>query len=147
MTKLKGRDVSLSMEIDGQGRETIAYAKDCTLNVQCDVQEFTSALSGRGKRFKPGRYGWNVNVGTLIADSEQPLMLLELLLNGGQLTLTMDVQLVKGGAIHTLVGNAIVRTWDFGAPLKGLATFSASFVGDGELTPVQKRNPVPAPRT
>ena len=143
MTKIKGRDVSLAMEVDGGGIETIAYARDCSIDVQCDVAEFTSPLSGRGKRNRPGRYGWRVRVETLIADSEQPVVLLERLKEGLLVTLTMDAQLRKDAQWQTLRGEAVVQSWSEGAPLQGHATFSASFVGDGELGIVSKRNPIP----
>lgn len=146
MTKIKGRDVSLAMEIDGGGMETIAYARDCSIDVQCDIAEFTSPLSGRGKRNRPGRYSWTVRVETLIADSEQPVVLLERLKDGLLVTLTMDAQLRKNAQWQTLRGEAVVRGWGENAPLQGLATFNASFVGDGELGIVSKRNPTPTPR-
>ena len=144
--KLKGRDVSLAMEIDGGGKETIAYARDCSIDVQCDIAEFTSPLSGRGKRNRAGRYGWTVNIETLIADSEQPATLLECLENGIPVTLTMDAQLYYGGRVYALQGNAVVKNWRDNAPLQGLATFSASFVGDGELRRYTRPNVGPGPR-
>lgn len=146
MTKIKGRDVSLAMEIDGEDIETIAYARDCSIDVQCDIAEFTSPLSGRGKRNRPGRYSWTVRIETLIANSEQPVVLLERLKEGLLVTLTMDVQLRKDAQWQTLRGEAVVQSWGENAPLQGLATFSASFVGDGELVIASKRNPQPPPR-
>lgn len=143
--KLKGRDVSLSIEVDGEGKAIIAYARDCSIDVQCDIQEFTSPLSGRGKRYRSGRYSWNVDVGTLIEDSAQPAELLQLLKSGGAATITMDAKLPYDGSLCALTGNVVVRTWNFGAPLQGLATFSASFVGDGELEIIPRRNIQPRP--
>ena len=144
--KIKGRDVSLATEVDGNGNETIAYARDCSIDIQCDIQEFTSPLSGRGKRNRAGRYGWTVSVETLIEYSDQPATLLECLKNGMTVTLTMDAQLQKNGVWQTLRGEAVVQGWSEKAPLQGLATFNASFVGDGEINIVPKRNPSPTPR-
>lgn len=147
MAKLKGRDVSVSIEIDGGGKELLALSRDADVDVSCDVAEFTSPLSGRAKRSRAGRYSWTVNIGTLIEASNQPARLLELLKSGASLTLTMDVDLLnEAGNSCVLQGNAYTTRWAIGAPLQGLATFSASFVGDGELSLLPKRNPSPTPR-
>lgn len=142
--KLKGRDVSVAIEINGEDRETIALSRDADIDVSCDVAEFTSPLSGRGKRFRAGRYTWTVNVGTLIDVGNQPGVLLELLKSGGALTLTFDANLRNENSKRsTLQGNAVVQKWQLGAPLQGLATFNVSFIGDGELRLVSKPTPVP----
>ena len=147
MAKLKGRDVSVSIEIDGGGKELLALSRDADIDVSCDIAEFTSPLSGRAKRNRAGRYSWTVNIGTLIEASNQPARLLELLKSGASLTLTMDVDLLDGsGANCVLQGNAVTTRWAIGAPLQGLATFSTSFTGDGELLLSPKRNPTPGPR-
>lgn len=145
--KKKGRDISVSIEIDGGGKEIVALARDADIDVSCDIAEFTSPLSGRAKRVRAGRYSWTVNISTLIEAGDQPARLLELLKSGGALTLTMDVDLLnESGFGCVLRGNAVTSRWAIGAPLQGLATFSASFAGDGELTLAAKRNPAPVPR-
>lgn len=147
MAKLKGRDVSVSIDIDGGVKELLALSRDADVDVSCDIAEFTSPLSGRAKRNRAGRYSWTVNIGTLIEASNQPARLLELLKSGASLTLTMDADLLDGsGANCVLRGNAVTSRWAVGAPLQGLATFSVSFVGDGELSLSPKRNPTPGPR-
>ena len=74
MAKLKGRDVSVSIDIDidGDGEELLALSRDADIDVNCDIAEFTSPLSGRAKRNRTGRYSWTVNIGTLIEASKQP---------------------------------------------------------------------------
>ena len=146
-TKQMGRDVSLLCDFDGEGYEVIAYAKDCAVDAQCDILEFTSPLSGRGKRHRAGRYSWTVKIDTLIADSSQPAKLLEILKNGVPVLLKMDVQLPYSGGKHSLQGSALAQSWAYGAPLQGTATFNASFIGDGELnlTPTSSRPPIVRP--
>lgn len=147
MAKLKGRDVSVSIEIDGGGKELLALSRDADVDVSCDIAEFTSPLSGRAKRNRAGRYSWTVNISTLIEASNQPARLLELLKSGAVLVLTMDVDLLNESGFNcVLQGNAVTSRWAVGAPLQGLATFSASFAGDGELSLLAKRNPTPGPR-
>ena len=133
MTKLKGRDVALKMKDEDGGYTPIAYSRDCDIAVSCDVAEFTSALSGRGRRFRAGRYTWNVNIEMLVADSEHPGALLLALKNGSILEIIMDVGLTVDGVRTSLKGNVVVNSWAEKAPLQGLATCSAGFVGDGEL--------------
>lgn len=149
MAKLKGRDISVWVEIDGGDKELVALARDADIDVSCDIAEFTSPLSGRGKRNRAGRYSWRVNIGTLIDDSDQPVRLLELLKNGSALVMIMDADLLTGTSVGnkcTLEGTVVPQQWKIGAPLQGLATFNASFIGDGELRIVPKKNVVPSPR-
>lgn len=137
MAKLKGRDVSVSIEIEADKVERVALARDADITVNCDVVEFTSPLSGRARRFRAGRYTWNINISTLIAESPQPVKLLKLLKSGGTLIITMEASLAGEdlieGDYYYLTGRAVPQMWKLGAPLQGLATFSVSLVGDGEL--------------
>lgn len=135
--KLKGRDIGVSIEIEEGKVERVALARDADITASCDVAEFTSPLSGRARRFRAGRYTWNINISTLIAESPQPVKLLKLLKEGGTLIITMEAMLVgedlAEGDVYSLTGRAVPQTWKLGAPLQGLATFRVSLVGDGEL--------------
>ena len=143
--KILGKNVSLLIARDGE-YVRVALARDCSVEVRCDVQEFTSALSGRGKRFRAGRYGWNVSVETLMEDGEQQASLLEALKGGERLTIRMDAQWAYGGYTRVLQGNVLLTTWSEKAPLQGAATCSVNFVGDGELEVVTVKNTMPSPR-
>lgn len=133
-TKLKGRDVAFYAN-----GLFVAFSTSCALSVQCDTQEFTNALSGRGKRFRAGRYSWQMNCEQLMAytgdDAASPTDLLSLLIQGEPFQVRMTAPLVGGPITRTLIlsGNAVVQSWDVKAPLQGMATFSAAFTGDGDL--------------
>lgn len=143
--KILGKNVSLLIARDGE-LVRVALARDCVIEVQCDAQEFTSALSGRGKRFRAGRYGWNTQVETLMEDGEQQASLLEALKGGEVLTLRADTQWYYKGFARVLQGNVIVQRWREQAPLRGAATCSATFMGDGDLDVIAVRNTMPSPR-
>ena len=143
--RIKGKNVSLLVERNGE-YVRIGLARDCSLDVQCDAQEFTSALSGRGKRYRAGRYGWNAQVETLMEDGEQQVFLLEALKAGETLVLRMDTQWRYAGYTRVLQGNVLVAGWSEKAPLQGAATCSANFVGDGELEVLAVKIQMPAPR-
>lgn len=143
--KILGKNVSLLIECDGE-YVRVALARDCSIEVKCDVQEFTSALSGRGKRFRAGRYSWSAQVEMLMEDGEQQASLLEALKGGEVLTLRADTQWRYDGFTRMLQGNVLVTGWSEQAPLQGAATCSVTFVGDGELEVVAVKNTAPAPR-
>ena len=130
--KAKGRDIVLYVEDKGILKR-VALSTSCGLTVQCDIAEFTSALSGRGKRVRPGRYSWQVSVDTLVDDSGgNTLPLLQHLISGTRLYISMQAD-IDGVAKMPIRGYCYVQTWDKKAPLAGMATCSATFVGDGEI--------------
>lgn len=145
MSKIKGRDVALNL-VEESGSVPIAYSRDCDISVNCDVQEFTSALSGRGRRFRAGRYTWNINIEMLVEDSEQPGALLAALKSGRRLEVVMDTSLTVDGVKTSLKGCVVVNSWAEKAPLQGLATCSVGFVGDGELEFYTYPNTIPPVR-
>lgn len=133
--KTKGRDIILYIEEKGILKR-VALSTNCGLTVQCDMAEFTSALSGRGKRVRPGRYSWQMNVDTLIDDSGTNVMpLLNYLITGARFLVTMQIDL-GGKAKMPIRGYCYVQTWEEKAPVQGMATCSAVLIGDGNLMPL-----------
>lgn len=130
MSKIKGRDVVLSVN-SSNGYKKIAFAKSCDIMVQCDTQEFTSALSGRGKRYRAGRYSWTISVDTLIGSPDDPNRILQALITGLPVEIMMLVGPLLSGTL--LSGTAIATSWKETGSLGSMATFSATFLGDGEL--------------
>lgn len=131
MSRLTGRDVSFSTSISGTTK-VIAFAKSCDITVQGDVQEFTSALSGRGKRFRAGRYSWVINVDALISSPDDPKSILQALINGTAVDVKMGVGSSSNGLL--LQGTAVPTSWKLTGSLGSMATFSATFMGDGNLS-------------
>lgn len=134
MARLKGKDIAVYMADSDTGAFTrIALSTGCEVQVQCDMIEFSSFLSGRAKRTRPGRYSWSANVDALVADDDGcNTSLLEALKMGKRLYLSMCVA-VPATTTHSVRGWACVAGWKEAAPLAGMATYSVSFQGDGEL--------------
>ena len=133
--KTKGRDILLYVEDKGILKR-VALSTNCGLSVQCDIAEFTNALSGRGKRVRPGRYSWQMNVDTLIDDSGSNVKpLLSCLLEGTRFLVTMQIDL-DGEAKMPIRGYCYVQTWETKAPVQGMAACSAVLIGDGNLMPL-----------
>lgn len=130
--RVKGKDIAIYREVNGAFK-LIALSLSCDLNVSCDMQEFSSVLSGRAKRFRAGRYGWTMNIEALIADEvDDSFELLKSLKVGTRLRVSMSLG-APNGSQHAVAGYALVVTWSEGAPLAGMATYKAAFQGDGDL--------------
>ena len=132
--RLKGKDIALYRSIgDGNQYKRIALSLSCDVSASCDMQEFSSFLSGRAKRFRAGRYSWTVNsecvVADDVADGKEMLLALK---TGTRLRIAMSVGL-PDGTVHAVSGWVLVAGWSEGAPLSGMATYKVSFQGDGEL--------------
>lgn len=113
--------------------QKIALSRDCDLSVQCDMQEFSSFLSNRAKRFRAGRYSWALNIDALVADDDSNNgELLAALKAGTRLFVTMSLG-DPGGSSHAIGGWVLVNTWQETAPLAGMAAYKVAFQGDGEL--------------
>ena len=111
----------------------IALSLSCDVAVSCDMQEFSSFLSGRAKRFRAGRYSWTMNSESIVAsDVADDKELLAALKNGTRLRVAMSLGLPDGSA-HAVSGWVLVAGWSEGAPLSGMATYKVTFQGDGEI--------------
>lgn len=124
--RITGKDVALYA-----GTERIALATSCDIQVDRDMVEFMSQTSARSKRYKPGRYSWTASVDTLVAEGSASINLLEALTAGSRILITMTAE-VKGG--QSLSGYAYVKSWSENAPLSGMVTVKATFIGDGDLS-------------
>ena len=132
--RIKGKDIAVYRASSETAQpQKIALSRDCDLAVQCDMQEFSSFLSGRAKRFRSGRYSWTLNIDALVADDDgNNGELLAALKNGTRLFVTMSLG-APDGSSHAVGGWALVSTWQETAPLSGMATYKVALQGDGEL--------------
>lgn len=131
--RLKGKDIALYRQSADGAYKLIGMSLSCDLSVACDMQEFSSFLSGRAKRFRAGRYSWTVNNEALVAsDVADSGELLDALKNGTRMRIAMSVGLPDGSE-HVVSGWVLVAGWSKGAPLSGMATYKVAFQGDGEL--------------
>ena len=132
--RLKGKDIALYRSMSGDDAyKLIALSLSCDVAVSCDMQEFSSFLSGRAKRFRAGRYSWTMNSESIVAsDVADDKELLAALKNGTRLRVAMSLGLPDGSA-HAVSGWVLVAGWSEGAPLSGMATYKVTFQGDGEI--------------
>lgn len=130
--RVKGKDIAIYREVGGTFR-LIALSLSCDVLVSCDMKEFSSFLSGRAKRVRAGRYGWQMNCEAIVAvgvgDGED---LLAALKSGERLRISMSLHAPEA-SMHAVRGWALVASWSESAPLAGMATYKVNFQGDGEL--------------
>ena len=124
MSRTKGREVLVYVN-----NEVVALATACDLQVQGDMTEYTSPLSGRGKRNRPGRYGWTLAFDSLFSRDGEQIQFLRYFLNKTPLTVTMKVP----GEDNPISGQCFIQTWSENAPLAGMASFKVTMVGDGDI--------------
>ena len=122
--RYRGRDVQLYL--DGK---VVALATSCELSVQRDFIEFTSPLTGKAKRNRPGRYGWTVSFESLFSEAGEDTEILRNLIEGKRLYVTMQVS----GRNEPISGYAYVQILTDSAPLTGMATCKATLIGDGDI--------------
>lgn len=130
--RVKGKDIAIYREVNGTF-QLIALSLSCDLTVSCDMQEFSSVLSGRAKRFRAGRYSWQMNSESIVAVGvPDGAELLAALKSGERLHISMSLNSPEA-SMHAVRGWALVANWSESAPLAGMATYKVAFQGDGDL--------------
>ena len=109
----------------------VALSTNCDVQATCDMAEISSFLSSRARRFRPGRYTWQMAVDAIVSGNGQPLALLSALQSGARLKVTMSAN-INGQSVGVW-GYAFVSQWSEGAPLGSMATYKAQLQGDDEL--------------
>ena len=127
--RLRGRDVA--MYLNGV---LVGLSTSCDFAMTCDVVEFTSALSpGRAKRYRPGRYSWQVNCDMVVdSDARLQMILEDSIILGDIVTITMDLE-VPGGVARRYRGNACVQSAQLTGAVGSMAMYKVSLIGDGPL--------------
>lgn len=115
---IHGRDVIISLN-----GTAIAAARSCDISVEDDIMEVTSPTSGRAKTYRPGRYGWTVDVSCLVLSPN-------MVISNGQV---MNFACKVGGTTY-LTGTIIRKGSKITAAVNNLAQGSYSFVGTGALS-------------
>lgn len=131
--RLKGKDVRLYVANGSGGSYVpIALSKDLSIDVECEMKEITSLLSGRARRFRPGRYAWKAQCDALVDDtSGMDFTLLHYLRSGKRLLMTTTVTVQANE--HRLNGYVYVSSWHEAAPLSGMSTYSVTLTGEEVL--------------
>ena len=143
---IKGRDLMLF--INGK---SIAFATSHSLSISMDTTETTSKDSG-GKwvTSNAGKISWEVKTENLFSNNGEGVTFEDLF---DMMTFALEknsatkaAEVAKGGwlpsSTGTFSGKVILTSLEASAPNEDNATFSASFVGTGEL----KKVATPTPR-
>lgn len=131
MKRIKGRDVALYTEVGGQLLE-VALSKSCNLNVTSDIAEFSSLLSGRGKRKRAGRYEWVVDCSSLVAsDDVNPGAFLRAIIEGSRFAVVMSLD--SGGNLNLARGYCYAQSYVLNSDVDGAASYDVVLVGDGAI--------------
>lgn len=131
--RLRGKDIAVYREAAEGVFKLIALSTACDVAASADMKEFSSFLSGRAKRFRAGRYGWTINIESLVAtEVDDCFELLKSLKVGTRLRLSMSLGFPNASQ-HAVAGWVLVASWAEGAPLAGMATYKVTFQGDGDL--------------
>lgn len=132
MAVINGKDVAMYVATEGGEYKEIAFSRSCDVNVTADIVEFTSFLSGRAKRTRPGRYSWTMSCDNLVASEDATAkMLLRALISGTRLMVMMSVEM--GQELTSLRGFCHAQTFNSSASMDNAMNYNVSFVGDDEL--------------
>lgn len=125
---IKGNDIIVQM--DGVN---IAACKSCEIQETCDAIEVASPASGTAKEYIPGRTGWRITVGFLVAPDTNAF---KSKMKAGA-TCVIKIGKVTSGtrtlSADKLQGNAIITEAKLSASRGKLCQGSWTFLGNGEL--------------
>ena len=117
---IQGRDLIVYM--DGTA---IAAARSCEITVDTDMIEVSSPTSGDAREYRAGRYGWTLDVSSLV-------LYPDMVMNSGQAATFTCLDAKQPGKTW-LTGNVLCRTAKMSATVGSLAQGSYSFIGNGPL--------------
>lgn len=133
MTRVKGKDVLLYAGVDIGEPEILGMSTSCDMTVTVDIKEFTSFLSGRAKRTRPGRYSWQVNTELIVADGDAARTTL---LQSATIGRLLKLRMTLGDTMaygNTIQGNVYVGSFRLTGALGDMARCSVTLIGDGPL--------------
>jgi predicted secreted protein len=140
--KLRGNDMTLMVQRDGKWR-AIAYATTCELDVQAEMLEVGSSLTGQWRHMLKRRLQWMGSTGHLMTDVRQEADIMEMVMSADPVTICMGSVQPHPMAIEAdgwvldgrvqMKGEAYVSRATVSARRGDVVTISAEFTGNGEL--------------
>lgn len=131
--RINGKNMCLYAVVDGEYKR-IALSTSCEVNVQGEYTDVSSLLSGRGKTSRPGRYSWSLTSSSVIDDTDSmSLTLLEHLVSGKPMMVFMNIDANISASGRSIGGQVYVQSWKEGAPIGSMATYSVTFLGNGDI--------------
>lgn len=140
--KLRGNDMTLMVQRDGQWR-AIAYATTCEMDINVELVEVGSALTGRWRKYRKRKKDWTGSTGHLMADVKQEVDILELVDSDEPVAVCFgsveshtepitDADYKLDGKVK-IVGEAHVTRATVSARRGDCVTISATLQGNGPL--------------
>lgn len=131
--KLLGKDVALYTRV-GTWVQELGFSTSCDLQIACDMEEFTSVLSGVAKRFRPGRFSWTMSCDAVVeTTSEAEIVLFQCITQRKAIVVSMNVQMPDSSEWLSISGNAYLTSYTLNGAVGSLATYKVSLQGDGDL--------------
>lgn len=132
--RVRGKDVALYAGLEGEGGVLLGLSKSCSLQVNCDMKEFSSVLSGRAKRMRPGRYGWSVDTEVVTDDTDPSgITFLRAIREGKSMTVAMSIEVPGSATTKRFYGAAYVQAWKLTGAIGSMSTYTVTLTGDGDL--------------
>lgn len=132
--RINGRDVALYTGLEDVGTTLVGLSKSCDMQVDCDMKEFTSALSGGGKRVRPGRYSWSVNCELVVESNDTTgVTFLNAIRKRKRMLVSMNIEADGIAETQRHYGYVYVSSWKLSGAIGSVATYSVGLTGDGEL--------------
>lgn len=149
--KINGNDLIVMLR-RGSEWHTVAFGTTCELDITAETITVGTNRSGRWVRHRIKRISWQVTSGQLLSDQRQDVDLFALMKAGDAVGLAFTTVAshelpMAEPPVYTpdgrfrLTGDAFVTRLTVTGRRGDYATMSATFTGDGELTPA------PAPET
>lgn len=143
--KLRGNNLILFWKEPGSDVwTTLAYARSCELDLQAELREVGSRLTGTHQQYRKGLKGWTVRTGHLMAGKAGLLRLLALAYSDDEVPVMLatvadggfDPDTVETDGRRTWSGRALVTRLTVTALKGSKATLSIEMEGQGRLTHV-----------
>lgn len=125
----KGRDLLVSVSLDGNTFTNIAASRECQFQIDQSLTEVLPTLAARAKEYTAGKYGWKVTTSGLCVTMSQTNNYVDLLIVGARVFLKFYD--VNGGIERG--GYAYIDSVTSSGSYNGLATYNMSFCGSGPL--------------
>lgn len=136
--RINGRDVALYAGLEDASTALVGLSKSCDMQVDCDMKEFTSALSGGGKRVRPGRYSWRVNCELVVESNDTAgVTFLNAICKRKRMLVSMNIEVDGIARPQRFYGCVCVSSWKLSGAIGSAATYSVGMTGDGELITAQ----------
>ena len=147
MKRIRGEQLYAFM---GEDLTPVGASTDCSLSMSAETIEVSTRGQGRWRRFRPGKKIWSINAsGFYYEQIGVPSSLLQgaqyigenvkvaFSVLGKELAAAgFKLEAIAPDKRMTLVGEAVITACEYNGSVGGLATYSISFQGSGNLVQI-----------